>query len=183
MNNNEITNFVYVRTGRRLGDHTAERILSEEVVPLKLSRLFEPYYEIEDSRERQGAVVTLHLDALSYARLMHWRILGNEGLARREVALWLSNDALAVQHAGETLSRYEVLYQSSSGGQVGKLLHVWHPELFEIAHHLPQPRLLDLEEALGDGWLKVPKLDGYSPRRIGRAQALKDVLFPYLKAL
>ncbi len=65
LNNNEITNIIYVRTGRRLGDHTAERILSEEVVPLKLSRLFEPYHEIEDSRERRSAVVTLHLDGWS----------------------------------------------------------------------------------------------------------------------
>lgn len=47
LNNNEIKNIVYVRTGRRLGDHTVARILSEEVVPLKLSRLFEPYHETE----------------------------------------------------------------------------------------------------------------------------------------
>ena len=65
LKNNEIKNIVYVRTGRRLGNHTAARILSEEVVPLKLSRLFEPYHEIEDSRERRGAVVALHLDGWS----------------------------------------------------------------------------------------------------------------------
>jgi len=65
LNNNEIRNIVYVRTGRRLGDHTAARVLSEEVVPLKLSRLFEPYHETLDSRERRGAVVTLHLDGWS----------------------------------------------------------------------------------------------------------------------
>ncbi len=41
-NDSEITNIVYVRTGRRLEDHTAAHVLSEEVVPLKLSRLFEP---------------------------------------------------------------------------------------------------------------------------------------------
>lgn len=65
LNNHEIRNIVYVRTGRRLGDHTAARVLSEEVVPLKLSRLFEPYHETLDSRERRGAVVTLHLDGWS----------------------------------------------------------------------------------------------------------------------
>jgi len=57
LNNNEIKNIVYVRTGRRLGDHTAERVLSEEVVPLKLSRLFEPYHQMENSRERRGGGV------------------------------------------------------------------------------------------------------------------------------
>lgn len=34
LNNNEIRNIVYVRTGKRLGDHTVARVLSEEVVPL-----------------------------------------------------------------------------------------------------------------------------------------------------
>jgi transposase len=62
LNANEIANIVYVRTGRRLGKHTAGRILAEEVVPLKLSRLFEPHHETEDSRDRRSAVVALHLD-------------------------------------------------------------------------------------------------------------------------
>jgi hypothetical protein len=69
LNNNEISNIVYVRTGRRLGDHTAARVLSEEVVPLKLSRLFELYHEIEDPEERRGAVVALHLDGWSVKAL------------------------------------------------------------------------------------------------------------------
>lgn len=65
LNNNEISNIVYVRTGRRLGKHTPARVLADEVVPLKLSRLFEPYHETEDSRDRRGAVVALHLDGWS----------------------------------------------------------------------------------------------------------------------
>ncbi len=104
-------------------------------------------------------------------------------MARREVALWLSNDALAVQHAGETLSRYEVEYKPSSGGSAGKLLHVRRPELFETAHCLPQPRLFGLEETLGDGWLKALKLEGYASRRPRRPMALQEVLFSYLDAL
>jgi hypothetical protein len=63
LNNNEIRNIVYVRTGRRLGKHTAARVLSEEVVPLKLSRLFEPYHEAPSRREEaREAVVALHLE-------------------------------------------------------------------------------------------------------------------------
>jgi transposase len=65
LNANEISNIVYVRTGRRLGKHTPARVLAEEVVPLKLSRLFEPYHETEDSRDRRSAVVAPHLDGWS----------------------------------------------------------------------------------------------------------------------
>lgn len=61
LNANEISNIVYVCTGRRLGKHTPGRVLAEEVVPLKLSRLFEPYHETEDSRDRRSAVVAQHL--------------------------------------------------------------------------------------------------------------------------
>ena len=85
LNNNEIRNIVYVRTGRRLGKHTAERVLSEEVIPLKLSRLFEPYHGTEVDRERRGAVVTLHLDGwsvkaissyLKVSRMTVYRVIG-----------------------------------------------------------------------------------------------------------
>lgn len=85
LNNNEIKNIVYVRTGRRLGKHTAARVLSEEVVPLKLSRLFEPYHESPSRREAREAVVTLHLDGwsvkaiasyLKVSRMTVYRVLG-----------------------------------------------------------------------------------------------------------
>jgi hypothetical protein len=112
-------------------------------------------------------------------RLMHWRIFGHEGLARRGVALWLSGDALTVEHAGEPLSRYEVEYRPGRGGLGG----VRCLELFEDAYGLPQPRLFGLEEALGDGWLKALKLDGYAPRRSRRPEMLQQVLFPYADAL
>jgi hypothetical protein len=115
------------------------------------------------------------LDALGYARLMHWRIFGHEGLAKRHVALWLSSDVLTVEHAGETLSRYEVEYRPGSGG----LRQVRRPELFETVHLLPQPRLFGLEELLGDGWLKVLRLEGYAPRSPRRSEALQQALFPY----
>jgi putative transposase len=65
LNDSEIANIVYMRTARNLGDHTAARVLSEEVVPLKFSRLFKPYHEMEDSRDRRSAVVALHLDGWS----------------------------------------------------------------------------------------------------------------------
>ncbi|MDQ3637421.1 MAG: helix-turn-helix domain-containing protein [Actinomycetota bacterium] len=84
-NENEISNIVYVRTGKRLGKHTVARVLSQEVVPLKLSRLFEPYHETEDVREAREAVVALHLDGwsvkavasyLKVSRTTVYRVLG-----------------------------------------------------------------------------------------------------------
>lgn len=85
LNANEISNIVYVRTGRRVGKHTPARVLAEEVVPLKLSRLFEPYHETEDVREAREAVVALHMDGwsvkaiASYMRVSRttvYRVLG-----------------------------------------------------------------------------------------------------------
>jgi putative transposase len=85
LNNNEIAKIVYVRTGRRLGKHTPGRVLAEGVVPLKLSRLFEPYHETGDVREARGAVVALHLDGwsakaiasyLKVSRTTVYRVLG-----------------------------------------------------------------------------------------------------------
>ncbi len=98
LNNNEISNIVYVRTGRRLGKHTAARVISEEVVPLKLSRLFEPYHEAANRKEAREAVVALHLDGWSvkaiasylkvsrmtvYRAIGRWLEGGEEGFADR----------------------------------------------------------------------------------------------------
>ena len=107
---------------------------------------------------------------------MHWRILGNEGLAKKDVALWLGGDVLGVEYSGNTLSRYEVEYQPGSGGAARRLMEVRHPELFETAYLLPQPRLFGLE-VLGKGWLKALKLGGYAPRITGTPRSLQQALF------
>ena len=126
------------------------------------------------------------LDALGYARLMHWRILGHEALAKKEVALWLSSDTLSMEHGGQALSRYEVEYKPSSAGrgQAGKLIQVRRPELFETSFAAPQMRLFGLEEILGeDGWLKAMKLEGYARRSPRGPQAIQQALFPYAEAI
>ncbi|QIN82826.1 helix-turn-helix domain-containing protein [Rubrobacter tropicus] len=58
----EIGTICYVRTGRRPGKHTIERVLAEEPVPLRILRRFEPYHEISEARERRRAVVALHAE-------------------------------------------------------------------------------------------------------------------------
>ena len=117
------------------------------------------------------------LDALGYARFMHWRIYGEEGLARREAALWLHSGSLTVEYGGEPLSRYDVEFAADD---TGRLLAVVGPRLFETSHSLRQLRLFELHDA---GWLKALKLEEYAPRRPKRPAALQEVLFPYLEAL
>jgi len=114
------------------------------------------------------------LDASGYARIRHWRVYCEEGLARSQVALWLGADSLTAEFAGETLTRYEVAYSPSTG----RLREVKSPILFATAYqHTLQLRLFRLEEVLGNsGWLKAVKLRNYSPRR-PRAWTLQYSLF------
>jgi hypothetical protein len=55
------------------------------------------------------------LDALGYARFRHWRLYGEEALARCEAAIWLQPGSLTVEYAGETLSAYEVELAAGTG--------------------------------------------------------------------
>ena len=121
------------------------------------------------------------LDASGYARIKHWRVYAEEGLARCEVALWLGNDGLVVEHGGQTLSRYDVSLSSVEA----KLEDVANPRPFATRYRrTPQLRLFALEQALGEGgWLKALRLEGYADRTRRRPQALQQVLFTYLEAL
>jgi hypothetical protein len=119
------------------------------------------------------------LDALGYARFMHWRVYGEEALAGRETALWLAAESLTVEHAGEPLSRYEVRVEAATV----ELRSVARPRLFENSHRLrrPQQRLFALD-ALGEGgWLKALRLAGYAPRS-PRPESPQPALFPYHEA-
>jgi hypothetical protein len=83
---------------------------------------------------------TRKLDAFGYARLKHWRVYGEEGLARCEVALWLGNEGLSVEYGGQALSHYDVSF--SSGKK--KLKEVTNPQLFVTRHRPPQLKLFAL---------------------------------------
>lgn len=120
------------------------------------------------------------LDVLGYARLKHWRIYGEEGLARCEVVLWLGDDGLVVEYGGDALSRYDV---SFSRGET-RLRNVTNPRLFATRYRPAQLKLFALEEALGEGgWLKALGLDGYAARARSKPAAIQEVLFSYLEAL
>jgi hypothetical protein len=67
---------------------------------------------------------------------------------------------------------------------VGKLRRVKGHTLYETSIVMPQPRLFDLGEVLGEvGWVKFLKLDEYAPRRSRRPDELQQVLFPYTEAI
>ncbi|MDQ3509986.1 MAG: hypothetical protein M3494_18605, partial [Actinomycetota bacterium] len=120
-----------------------------------------------------------------YLVLQRFRLYAEEGLARREVAVWVQEDALTVEYGGEALSRYEVECDPASGvGPVGRLREVKSHKLFESSIVAPQPGLFDLAEILGEeGWLKAVRLRDYAPRGPRSPELLQQVLFPYTEAV
>jgi transposase len=124
------------------------------------------------------------LDRLGYVTLMRWRLYAEEGLAGEDADLWLLENTLTVEHAGEPLSAYEVAYDVEGGrGGSGRLLEVKKATLFETPFAPGQMRLFGLSETLReDGWLKVLRLEDYAARRPRRPPALQQTLFPYHEA-
>ncbi len=102
---------------------------------------------------------------------------GEEGLASREAALWPRDKTLTVEHAGETLSRYEVEFLA--GTQKPRALT--RPLLFESTIPLAQQRLFGLESLGKGGWLKTLRLEDYAPRSL-RPESLQQALFAYHEA-
>ena len=98
LNPNEIANIVYVRTGRKIGRKTVKKVLSEDPIPLRMVRRYEPYHEIPKARERRLAVIELHAEGWTvkaiagylqinkdtvYQTLRRWIKEGVEGLEDR----------------------------------------------------------------------------------------------------
>jgi transposase InsO family protein len=145
-----------------------------------------PRFKEEDlARAFFSAHHTRTLDALGYLVLQRFRLYAEEGLAGAEVAVWVQEDALTVEYGGKALSRYEVECEPAAGvGSVGRLRRVKGHTLFDTSIVLPQPRLFDLDEALGgEGWMKFLKLDEYAPRHARHPDGLQQVLFPYTEAI
>ena len=159
------------------GREDGRRSPSEVLGPVRLVR----HHPEDLGRAFFSTMFVRRLDASGYARIKHWRVYGEEGLARCEVALWLGNDGLVVEYAGQALSRYDV---SLSPGE-GKLEEVTNPRLFATRYRrMSQPRLFALDDALGaGGWLKALRLEEYAARARRPPLALQQALFPYLEAL
>jgi putative transposase len=162
----------WAHEGRRDGSRSPSDVLG----PLTLVR----HHPGDLSRAFYSTRFTRRLDPLGYARLKHWRIYGEEGLARCEVALWLGDEGLVVEYGGDALSRYDVLFSPGSP----RLERVANPRLFATKYRPPQLKLFSLDEALGEaGWLKALALDGYAARSRSKPEVLQGVLFSYLEAL
>jgi len=129
------------------------------------------------------------LDASGYATLMRWRLYGEEALAGKEADLWLLENTLTLEHAGEPLSAYEVAHDAARSpddarGRSGRLAAVRKPTLFETSYLAGQMRLFGLAETLGEeGWLKVLRLEDYAPRSSRQPERLQQVLFTYTDAI
>jgi hypothetical protein len=134
-----------------------------------LSWVKTPRFQEENlGRASFSARYTRTLDDLGYLILQRYRLYAEEGLAETEVAVWVQEDSsLTVEYGGEAPSRYEVECDPATGvGPVGRLRRVKGHTLYDTSVTLPQPRLFDLEETLGEeGWVKVLKLDEYAPRQ------------------
>ncbi len=167
----------YAHQGRRDGRRSPSEVLSWVKTPR--------YWEEDLERAFFSARHTRTLDDLGYLVLQRFRLYAEEGLARREVAVWVQEDALTVEYGGEALSRYEVECDPASGvGPVGRLREVKSHKLFESSIVAPQPGLFDLAEILGEeGWLKAVRLRDYAPRGPRSPELLQQVLFPYTEAV
>lgn len=143
------------------------------------------YQEEDLARAFFSARHTRTLDNLGYLTLQRFRLYAEEGLAGQQVAVWVQEDSLTVEYGGEALSRYEVECDPPAGvSSVGRLRAVKGPTLFETSIIVPQLRLFNLGEALGEeGWIKAIKLDEYAPRLPRRPDKLQQGLFPYAEAI
>jgi len=152
------------------GRDDGRRSPSEVLGPVRVVR----HHPVGLSSAFFSTVLVRRLDAAGYARVKHWRVYAEEGLAYREVAVWLGDGEMAVEHGGRNLSRYDVALSRDS-----KLESVTNPRLFSTLHGTGQPKLFALD-ALGDGgWLKALRVAGYAVRSRLRPDALQQALFPY----
>ena len=142
------------------GREDGRRSPSEVLGPVRVVR----HHPTDLGRAFFSTMLVRRLDAAGYARVKHWRVYAEEGLARREVAVWLGDGEMASEYGGWTLSRYDV----SLSRDAAKLEAVTNPRLFATPHGMGQPKLFALD-ALGEGGrLKALKLAG-RVRRPGQA--------------
>lgn len=110
------------------------------------------------------------LDRMGYVRFRHWRVCGEQGLARDHAAVWLYGETLTVEYADEPLAQYRVRYQPDKT----HLLTVEEPRLFETAFRSPQLPLWELND---DEWRKVVRRAPYAPRARQREMVTQPTLF------
>jgi len=156
------------------GREDGRRSPAEVLGPVRVVR----HHPVDLSRAFFSAMLVRKLDASVYARVKHWRVYAEEGLARREVAVWLGDGEMALEYGGRTLSRYGVSFSRDS-----KLAAVTNPRLFATPYGTGRPKHFALDTLGEGGWLKALRLAGYAARSRRRPEALQQALFPYAEAL
>lgn len=132
--------------GRRSPDEVLDGAQGEPIAEETLQRIFFTL--------RVGRV----LDARGYARLRHWKVYGERGLAGRPVGLWLYGPQLTVEHRDEPLAQFQVAYAPGK-----RLFKAVAPlRLFETPFRSPQSWLFPLDD---DQWRKAFRVTAYAARR------------------
>jgi hypothetical protein len=98
------------------------------------------------------------VDGDGYARFRHWRLYGERGLMRRQVAIWLADDVLTLEFDEETLAQYRVAYARDGH----HLRDVRDSRLFQTRYRSPQ---IPLWEPAADEWRPFLRLPAYAPPR------------------
>ncbi len=110
------------------------------------------------------------VDAGGYIRFRDWRLYGERGLAGAEAAVWLLGNDLTVEHATDTLARYQVAFEPDAR----HFRDVTDPRLFETRYPSPQPFLDALATVEWHPALRLPR---YAPRRQRASGADQAPLF------
>ncbi len=110
------------------------------------------------------------LDGNGYARLRHWKIYGERGLARQPVGVWLYGAQLLVEYREEPLAEYRVTYEPGKRRLKMVAIH----RLFATPFRAPQPWLFPLDD---EQWRKAWRAPGYAPRSPLRGTATQLPLF------
>jgi len=98
------------------------------------------------------------LDKLGHVRFRHWRIYGEQGLARRQAAVWLYDETLLLELAEEPLAQYSVSYEPNRHHPRDVV-----PRQLVETRYRSSPQLRRWE--IGDGeWLKVVRMLPSLPR-------------------
>jgi hypothetical protein len=107
---------------------------------------------------------TRRLNAHGCVRFRRWRLYGERGLAGEQAAVWVWEQTLTIEYAGDTLAQYRLVLDADGR----RLREVGEPRFYATGHASAQPFLVPLEET---AWHPARRLAPYRPRRKRRAEA------------
>jgi transposase InsO family protein len=141
------------------GRSDGRRSPSEVLGPVRVVR----HHPTDLSRAFFSTMLVRRLDAAGYARVKHWRVYAEEGLARCEVAVLLGDGEMAVEYGGQTLSRYDVALSQDAA----KLEAVTNPRLFATPYRTTQPKLFRSTPSARVAGSRRSGTRGTLPARVG----------------